>query len=396
MRHSKDNILLITYHPLKAINGGTKMYENILRNLGDFKLFWIATGADNKIGPINLLFLFDKFILISSFIFKKNWLRVFTKFPFVLIHVFFLYFIYTPFAFWRIKKMIKVQKIELVWIETFKQTYLIAYLIQKFLKIRVHLSFNDHYTAHAYFGEGFILRYLFMKLIRSNASFDLISEGMLNFFKENYFFNSDKYIILWLGGVDSFNSTYSRSINNKVSRIIFYGSIHGFDTMYKFCDSVKYYNTINNEKICLDIYSEMNYSFFSKKYNFVNYLGSVNEDELKSIIVKYDLVYVPMYFDVKNSIIAKTSISSKMILAINSNIPIFSHGPIDSANSIFVTKNNIGINCNSLNINSIIESLTQFNLSSRTDFVKNQEDLSRELSNIDYKIRGLKKLWKYD
>ena len=393
MRQSKDNILLITYHPLKAINGGTKMYESILKNLGGFKLFWIATGADNKRGPINLLFLFDKVIFISSFIFNKNWLRVFTKFPFVLIHVFFLYFIYTPFAFWRIRKMIKDQKIDLVWIETFKQTYLIAYLIQKFLKVRVHLSFNDHYTAHAYFGEGFILKYLFMKLIRSNASFDLISEGMLNYFKDNYFFNSEKYIILWLGGISSFNTTNTRVINDKVTKIIFYGSIHGFDTMYRFCDAVRDYNTINNEKIILDIYSEMNYSFFSKKYDFVNYFGLVSEEKLKNIIVEYDLVYVPIYFDAKNSIIAKTSISSKMILAVNSNIPIFSHGPIDSANSIFVNKYNIGISCCSLNSDKIIESLSKFNSLSNINFVKNQEFLSIEFSNISHKISELKKMW---
>ncbi len=393
MKNRLDNVLLITYHPLKAINGGTKMYESILKKLGDFNLFWIATGSSNKKIPPHLIPLFIKVKFITSFIFYKNWLRVFTKFPFVFIHLFILYFIYTPYSYYRIKKTIKDENIDLVWIETFKQTYLLAYLIQKKLNVKLHLSFNDHYSAQAYYGEKALLNFLFRKIIKSNSSFDFISDGMLNYFKEKYHFNSNNHMILWLG-VESKDFQDKMSFkNNYYNRIIFYGSIHGFDTFCKFCDAIAKYNSISVVKITLDIYSEMNYSFLSKKYDFVNFFGLLSESKLKETILKYDLVYVPMYFDAKNSIVAKTSISSKMILAINSGLPIFSHAPIDSANSIFVSKYNIGINCFSLDSDDIINCLRKLNKESNIIFNSNAKKVALDISNHSRKIDELKKMW---
>lgn len=388
-----DNVLLITYHPLIAINGGTKMYEAILKNIGNFNLFWVATGSFNNKIPAHFKPIFKKIKFLSSFIFYKNWLRVFSKFPFVFLHIFFLYAIYTPYCYFRIKKIIKDEKIDLVWIETFKQTYLLAYLIEKNLNIKIHLSFNDHYSAHSYLGEKTILKYLLKMILKSKGTFDFISEGMVNYFKEKYQFNSNKYIILWLGSESNIVQKKISLLKNDLIKIIFYGSIHGIDTFYKFCDAIVIFNSINKIKIQLDIYSQMNYKFISNKYKFANFFGLLPESKLLEKIILYDIVYVPMYFDNKNSIVSKTSISSKMILAIKSGLPIFSHAPIDSANSIFVNKHNIGINCISLNSYEIIKSIETLNNESAKIFNMNLKKLSLENSNQSKKIDELKNLW---
>lgn len=344
-----DNVMLITYHPLNNLNGGTVMYKTLIENFPSKKLFWIGTGAFLQKEPEFIRENCKNNLIIRSFIFSKNWIRVFSRFPFNIINTLVLYFFYTPRATLMILYTIKKNKIKHVWIETFRQTYLIAYFLSKFTDVKVHFSFNDHYSAHCRWPETKILKKLCQKVVLSSkASFDFISRGMLDYFKEHYNFVSNKYIFLWIG--DSNEVAKKAIINKEVKKIIFYGSIHGLDVFYSFCE----YIVSQENKIVLDIYSGFDYSFISNKFENVNFCGRLSQEELNEKIFDYDLVYVPIYFDVKNNVVMQTSLSSKMILAINSGIPIFSHAPANSANTIFIEEHNLGFSCISMQLDDII------------------------------------------
>ena len=363
------------------------MYSTILNKITNLNFHWIGTGAADLTCPSIILEKKIKYKIISSFIFKKNWLRIFSKYPFVLLHYILLYLIYTPYSFFKIKKFVLNESIEIIWIETFKQTYLLAYLLDKFCKCKIHLSFNDHFSAHSLKPEQYILKYFFKKLLKKSFTYDFISDGMLEYYRRNYNFNSQNYMIFWIG--EQFKIVTKRKFNNKISKIIFYGNIHGLNTFYSFCDSIHEINAQQNNNITIDIYSQVDFCFIEKKYSFVNYMGSITSNQLALNLQNYDLVYVPMYFDEKNSIVARTSISSKMLLAINATIPIFSHAPKFSANSLFVEKNNIGITCPYIDKTKIIELIVNLTNLELIEYSKNESILnhktfqSEDISNFE-------------
>jgi hypothetical protein len=349
-----DNVLLITYHPLTNVNGGTVMYQNLIESFPSKNLFWIGTGAFLQKTPDFIYNSTKSHRIIRSFIFSKNWIRIFSRFPFNIINTFLIYFIYTPRAILAIIYTIKKEKINYLWFETFRQTYLIAFVLIKLLNLKVHLSFNDHYSAHTKWPETPFLKFICKKLLSSDSSFDFISKGMLEYFKTNYNFKSKKYLLLWAG--NSLKEGKKVLIRKEIKKIIFYGSIHGLDVFCSFCEYIS-----NQNNIIMDMYSEFDHSFIANKYKNVYFIGQLTHEELNNKIIDYDLVYVPIYFDKKNKIVTQTSLSSKMILAINSGIPIFSHSPFNSANSIFVNEFNLGFQCSSMNYDDIFLAMEYLN-----------------------------------
>jgi hypothetical protein len=357
------------------MNGGTVMYKKLIKSVDHNSFFWFATGASEKTPPSFAKELEFKYYIFNFFCFKKNWLRIFTKFPFYLIHYFILYIIYSPIAFYKVLKIINEHKIEVVWIEAFKQTYVISILLLIFTDCKLHLSINDNFSAQTTYFERYFLGKIFKKIIKSNSSFDFISEGMLDYYKSKYHFTSTKYCILWLADYSPEEFTPAK-INHDLNKIMFYGNIHGLDTFYSFCDFLK----TNKKKLTLDIYSQEDYSFISRKYSNVTYKGLLTSEELKSEIKNYDLIYVPMYFDKKNELTALTSLSSKMLIAIYSGVPILSHAPINSANSIFVNKFQLGF----INDSIYIQNFDQvYDYNNRNKISCNQIEYSRMICNND-------------
>ncbi len=388
----RDNTLLITYHPMIAINGGTMMYNTILSKIiNKDKLFWIGTGASTNQCPIFITKNKIDYKIVSSFIFHKYWLRIFTKIPFVIFHYLVLYLLYTPYTFFKILKIINQQDVKLVWSETFKQTYILAFLIKIFTKCSLHLSINDHFTAHSTILESKFLELFFKKLINMASSFDFISDGMVEYYKSKYGLSSEYYMVLWIG--PDIASKSVDILNNEIKNIVFYGSIHGFDTFYKFCDAIEKLNMTKNKKISLHIFSEFNYKYFEKKYTFIKYKGSLPNNALVEEILNYDLVYIPMFFDKKYEIVSHTSISSKMILAINAGLPVFSHAPKNSANSIFVEKYNLGITCDHINTEIISSKISNFTFSERMACSKSAKYYRGSKLNNDNDYVELEKLF---
>jgi|GEM_PF-2114313 len=372
-----DNIMLVTYHPLNDLNGGTVMYKTLIENFPSKNLFWIGTGAFLQKTPEFIKQNCKDSLIVRSFIFSKNWIRVFSRFPFNIINTLFIYFFYAPRATIIVLYNIKKNNIKHVWFESFRQTYLIAYFLLKFTNVKVHLSFNDHYSAHCRWPETKILKKLCQKIVSSQkTSFDFISRGMLDYFIEHYNFISSKFIFLWVGNSDEV--VKKAEINQVVKKIIFYGSIHGLDVFYSFCEFI----ASQENNIVLDIYSGFDYSFISNRYKNVNFCGQLSQKELGKKILDYDLAYVPIYFDEKNKTVMQTSLSSKMILAINSGIPIFSHAPSNSANSIFISEFNLGFLCPSLQLEKIASTMgLANNFDNRLNVIKAAKQFSDSNNN---------------
>lgn len=377
-----NKILLITYHPLLAVNGGTFTYKSIIEQFPKNELIWIGTGATSIESPewMNGY----KSYIFPSFIFKTNWLRIFKKPPFYLVHYLLLYFYYAPTISIKIINIIKSEKINLVWIEGVKQTFKIGNILLKKTAIPIHLSLNDDYSAQTSAIERFFfIKKHFIYLLHKSKSIDFISEGMVEYYRDNYGYFKSNYEIFWIG--NKIDGLPTPIINRKIQRIILYGNIHGMDTVHSFCKAIQ---LINNQgsTIILDIYSEADYSFLERLYRNVNYKGKVSVDKLASIIQKYDLVYVPLFFSKKGRVVAITSLPSKMILALQCQIPILAHGPSYASNIMFVKKNSVGI-CIATNIpEKIIEEFNMIKYEDRLSSSTNEKIIYSDKYDTEKKV----------
>lgn len=90
-----------------------------------------------------------------------------------------------------------------------------------------------------------------------------------------------------------------------------------------------------------------------------------------------DLLYLPLSLDRKYSNFARFSLSTKMITYLGAGLPIFYHGPRDSAVYTLLARHNACIGCFSNDPEEILVSLTQLK-SRRQNIVQNALDLGRK------------------
>lgn len=369
-------ILLITYHPLIAINGGTYMYKSIIEKIPKNELIWVATGASDKTKP---KWMNDfKTYIFPSFIFKKNWLRIFSRSPFHLFHYLVLYNVYVPIISKKIVKLINIENPDIIWIEGVKQTFKIGNILLNKTKIPIHTSINDDYRAQTTFVENrFILRKYFKRLLFDSISLDFISEGMRELYQEEFNYQKNNYKIFWIG--NKIESLPAPTINRNIKKIILYGSLHGVDSINAFSNALQHLN----DDVTLDIYSQMNYSFLEKKYHNVFYKGSVHVNALAKLIQEYDLVYVPLSFERNFEIVVKTSVPSKMNLALQCQIPILAHGPEYAQNVKFVEKYAVGFTIKTNNFEDIVKKIKSITIDDRIAASKTQSIVYNNCFNTD-------------
>lgn len=377
-----NKILLITYHPLTAINGGTFMYKSIIHKIPENELVWICTGTDNTTTP-NWITGYRHYIF-PSFIFKKIWLRVFRKFPFSLIHYLFLYFFYSSRVSKEIIKIVENENIKLIWIEGVKHTYKIGTILSRRTNIPIHLSINDDYRAQTgYIENRFILKNYFKWLLTNSKSIDFISEGMIEQYQHEFGLVNGNHKVFWIG-----NESLAMQvpiIKKEIKKIIFYGSLHGLDSIKNFCIAISKLNHIKYDLV-LDIYSGTDYSFLEKISEKVHYKGHVPVDALKKIIQDYDLIYVPLSFEKKQKIVVKTSVPSKMILALQCQIPILAHGPAYAQNIRFVELHKVGIALKSNIVDEIINELVSIKYETRLQISENQSSVYKDYFNTEERV----------
>ena len=347
-----SKILLITYHPLLAINGGTYFYKAIIESIPKDKLLWIGTGAPTQKRP-SWMKGFQSYIF-SSFIFKRMWLRLFNRFPGRIINTVLLYCFYSRFTAHRILRIIEAENIGVIWIESVKQTIVIGEFLSKHTSVPIHLSVNDDYGANSSWIERkLILESSFKYLLERVKSADFISTAMVDYYKKTQVYVRNNYKIFWIG--NEIKRLEPPLIQKPLRKIILFGSAHGTQTVESFCSVIDELNS-EGQEIVLNIYSGHNYSKLSNKYKSVHFMGNLCLDELVATIRSHDMVYVPFPFEKKHKVLSSTSMPSKMLLALQCQIPILAHGPKYASNIKFVNEYEVGSSINT-NEHSLIKKL---------------------------------------
>lgn len=363
------------------------MYKSIIEKIPHTDLIWVATGAYNEQAP-KWMQNYESYIF-PFFIFHPLWLKIFTKPIINFMHYFLLYNIYAPIVAEKIANIVKTRDVKLVWIEGVKQNFKIGKLLTSISSVPIHLSMNDNFTGNTnIIDRNLFIKKSFLHLLHRSNSLDFISEGMVDYYREQYGFKKNNYQVFWIG--NQISEMPNPTINKEITRIIFYGSIHGLETIHSFCQAIQLLRASGCE-IIFDIYSEFNYAFLEKKFKNVSYRGKREVDELKYIIQGYDLVYVPMPFSKSQHVLAKTSISSKMLLALQCQIPILAHGPCYANNVRFVKKYVVGFSICSKKKEDIINEFNRITYRDRVIASKNEKIVYLDNFETEKKVKDFLK-----
>ncbi len=335
-------VLLITYHPLLRVNGGTEMYKKIMKSFHADELDWLSTGYHTKRETYDDVTQYLK-LEVNSLFFLDYFQRFLTKFPASIFYYFWYYRIYVKRVLKELYKR-DLEKYDIIWVEHVKHNiYIAGELIRN--GFQVHLSNNDDCSVNATFIENqFFLLDRFRKNLENCRSADFISDAMRKYY-ESLGLTLRPSIQIWL------NEKYIRGNRNKFSsqyiNILFYGNPHGLSPMTSFIKFI-----VSNSNLRLTIYGPAYLSRFISEKNNIFLNSFTDKKTLNSVLHKATFVYVPYSFKNSYKIVVSTSLPSKLIVALQLGVPIIAHCPKYSSLYRLILDYNLGLVIDSKSVGS--------------------------------------------
>lgn len=124
---------------------------------------------------------------------------------------------------------------------------------------------------------------------------------------------------------------------------------------------------------------------FTKGIENIEYLGWKSIKESISIISKTDITYLPYWFNKKHSLSVQLCFPSKLSLYVAAGRPVLYHGPYNSSPTRFFKKYPLGLECNSLSSNKILDALTKLALDNELN--KSSEDACTNAYDLELSSR---------
>jgi hypothetical protein len=97
-----------------------------------------------------------------------------------------------------------------------------------------------------------------------------------------------------------------------------------------------------------------------REVNFIRVLPFAEESEIERDLGEADLLYLPLPFDDAHRSFVRFSLSTKLVTYLGSGVPIFYHGPIQSAVGELLAKNDAAVICDSLEGAQVVRMLRRF------------------------------------
>lgn len=97
-----------------------------------------------------------------------------------------------------------------------------------------------------------------------------------------------------------------------------------------------------------------------READFIHVLPFAEEAEIERDLREVDLLYLPLPFDTAHASFVRFSLSTKLVTYLGSGIPIFYHGPAQSAVGELLAKNEAAFICDSLESTEVTHVLRRF------------------------------------
>lgn len=342
-------------HAWSTGSGGSVLMRALTKNISKQNLFWIIIGKYQRTIP-NWMdgVKVEKF---SSFLFCRYFKWLIKHSPLKTIYWNIIYK-WLPFYYSnKIISFIKKEKIDKLWVHASDYIIPIVAIVIKKTNIPVHLNIQDDIYAHHSVKEANVLRESFEYLLNNSTSIDVTSKSMRDYYIENYGVGKNAFVLGngWFEG----NKLKRPEIKKKIKKIAYAGNIwspENFRSLGVALDEINE-NRSESDQIKLYIYSSQFQKHFNIKNKSIVYAGYLPEDKILFALQDYDLLYVPMTFEVNKEIICKTSLPGKLLAYMNSMVPLFAHGPEYASNISFVRDYKVGFTCTSNKTADIINTI---------------------------------------
>ena len=223
------------------------------------------------------------------------------------------------------------------------------YLARKF-NIKIVNYVTDDYLLFKfslnpfYFINRMWTRFEFLNLSKkAYTSTFTIGPQMTDYYKFKFGIKSKP--LMNLVRLDNFKF-YSENLNP--SKLVYIGGLHSnrWKVIKKLVLTIKE----NNLSLTLDIFTfdklNKGFSKFLKKYQFVNFRGSIKGSEVSSKLLEYDVLLHVEAFDRHSKNITFLSVSTKIPEYLSTGKPILAIGPKNISSMQYLSQNRIAITCN--------------------------------------------------
>lgn len=194
----------------------------------------------------------------------------------------------------------------------------------------------------------------YYSLLKEVTKLGVAGETMQDYFKSKFEINS----IILRPSFKSFSKIVTKIIDNELN-IFFAGNTYAKKEIKAFIKALEYFVLSSDLNVTLIIASHV--SFFTKsKKLIIRNLGWIEQEELKIIMEKCHIAYLPYKSETKFMHSMKYAFPSKSGFYVSNNLPIFFHGPNYSSFNAFLEKHPVGISCESMNYTIISSTLSSF------------------------------------
>lgn len=345
------NIAIVAPFSPDMYGGGAEVLREILSTHPSDKLIWINT---NKQVQTNRWWRLDVNCFEPSINLQRGFHIKYWKFS----YKYFFRHIERIYITSFVSKIIKKNKIDLVWIISDYSLLNSASLLSKQLKVPYHISVHDDPSfSSEIFGDYIPKRNVekyFTDIMKKSKSMDVISQNMSNLYKET--FGKDSIVITKGFDLANLNKSDKSVSSKKDLKILMAGvSVNTKPWPEIMFDTLDYFNDISSTKLHF-------YAFDKKigQYNNpnVSVCGNMSVEEHKAFVESMDLGYANDPLDHSEGF-AMTSMPTKIITYISYGIPFIYHGPSKAAIGDIIKEYSLGVHVQTNETNDIIEGFNE-------------------------------------
>lgn len=194
------------------------------------------------------------------------------------------------------------------------------------------------------------------KMIMKNTDRGVvISDSMGKIYSDRYELKSDTMV--FSPPLDSFPKTkvLLKNIKEEIT-VVFAGGLYAYKTWNAFLDAVEMRNnSTGHPRIKVRCIGRL--SRWDKKRVWVSYEALKPVEEASIAVNEADIAYLPYWMSKKHAFTVKTAFPSKLSFYTSCGTPVLFHGPKESTPSYFLNKHHVGIACNSLEADDILETI---------------------------------------
>jgi len=377
-------VLFITPDSLKSVNGGSVLFREVLRSFKPGFIRWFNCSESPEKTILDYIFYNSNYY--NSFFFRLYFLNALSR-RFWLIGIPFFSIKYKLISYFCYKKAVKTivnEKVNHLWIYAYHFSIPVCRKIHQKLNIQFHLSVQDDIHTHLPAFESMMLEKDFRYLFENASSFDFVSEEMEKYYREKYNFKGAAMTLMMCQRTESSLPKTAAEI----SKIGFAGNIWCIENFIILLEALEELDYKYSILIKLDIFTNGNpVRHFEKFKKYINIYPAIKYEDLILKLQQCDLLYLPMSFMPEKGVTSITSFPSKLLLYMNSAVPVFNHSPEYAASHKFVIKNMIGISVTSEGKDAIVDLFTKgkekLNINHRLRYSENASSALNKFDNKD-------------